>query len=365
MYNRRRVSLTLALALSLTAAGSAAAQQQEGFGEAIDVNVVNVDVYVTDKNGRPVTGLRKEDFELREDGKRVEITNFEALAGTLSPEPVAQPAIAGAPTPEAATPASSLAPAPEPLHLVVYVDNVNIRPANRARALQQIREFLDREVRPGDRVMVVTYDMGLHIRQPFTDDRAALARALDEVMRSAARGGEMDRARKMALEAMFSIREEEMAGPQGPGAASARASARGGGEVDDEGEEPGRRLLRAHRRADQELRRSRPAGCAEHRSSLKLFVNSLSGLPGRKVLLHVSDGISVTPGEELFQASRSSAAAAARPPATWAPPPIPRPCRSTRGGLSPTSRARPRWTPSATPRPASGPSSRRTPTPTA
>ena len=32
------------------------------------------------------------------------------------------------------------------------------------------------------------------------------------------------------------------------------------------------------------------------------MVNSLSGLPGRKALLHVSDGISVTPGEELFQA---------------------------------------------------------------
>jgi VWFA-related protein len=36
--------------------------------------------------------------------------------------------------------------------------------------------------------------------------------------------------------------------------------------------------------------------------ALKVMVNSLSGLPGRKTLLHVSDGISVTPGEELFQA---------------------------------------------------------------
>ena len=37
-------------------------------------------------------------------------------------------------------------------------------------------------------------------------------------------------------------------------------------------------------------------------AALKVMVNSLSGLPGRKTLLHVSDGISVTPGEELFQA---------------------------------------------------------------
>jgi hypothetical protein len=33
-----------------------------------------------------------------------------------------------------------------------------------------------------------------------------------------------------------------------------------------------------------------------------VLVNSLSGLPGRKAVLHVSDGLSVTPGEELFQA---------------------------------------------------------------
>jgi hypothetical protein len=32
-----------------------------------------------------------------------------------------------------------------------------------------------------------------------------------------------------------------------------------------------------------------------------MFVNSLSGLPGRKVIFHVSDGISITPGEDLFQ----------------------------------------------------------------
>ncbi|HJX27025.1 MAG TPA: VWA domain-containing protein, partial [Thermoanaerobaculia bacterium] len=36
-------------------------------------------------------------------------------------------------------------------------------------------------------------------------------------------------------------------------------------------------------------------------AALKVMVNSLSGLPGRKALLHVSDGLPVTPGEEVFQ----------------------------------------------------------------
>ncbi len=36
--------------------------------------------------------------------------------------------------------------------------------------------------------------------------------------------------------------------------------------------------------------------------ALRVIVNSLSGVPGHRALLFVSDGISVTPGEELFQA---------------------------------------------------------------
>src|SRR5215218_9207194 len=61
---------------------------QESFGEAIEVSVVNLDVFVTDRKGQPVTGLRKEDFEIREDGKPVEISNFFAESrGTAAPAP--------------------------------------------------------------------------------------------------------------------------------------------------------------------------------------------------------------------------------------------------------------------------------------
>jgi VWFA-related protein len=35
--------------------------------------------------------------------------------------------------------------------------------------------------------------------------------------------------------------------------------------------------------------------------ALTMMVNSLSGVPGRKAVLHVSDGLPATPGEELFQ----------------------------------------------------------------
>src|SRR5882762_10441252 len=41
-----------------------------------DVSLARVDAQVVDSQKRPITGLRVEDFILREDGKRLEIRNF-------------------------------------------------------------------------------------------------------------------------------------------------------------------------------------------------------------------------------------------------------------------------------------------------
>src|SRR5437016_5350564 len=67
------------------AVGPANAQQQPPppkpsepsfFSETIEVRVINIDVMVTDKAGKPVIGLTKNDFELYENGQKREITNF-------------------------------------------------------------------------------------------------------------------------------------------------------------------------------------------------------------------------------------------------------------------------------------------------
>ncbi|HEX2223770.1 MAG TPA: hypothetical protein VHN15_06170, partial [Thermoanaerobaculia bacterium] len=50
--------------------------QEDSFFGSVDVNVVTVEVFVTDKDGKFVPGLTQADFEILEDGKPVEITNF-------------------------------------------------------------------------------------------------------------------------------------------------------------------------------------------------------------------------------------------------------------------------------------------------
>src|SRR4029077_10137092 len=85
------LSLLLATALPVAAqqAAGSSSKPAETFGTAIDVSVVNLDVFVTDKKGKPVTGLRQEDFEILEDGKPVAISNFYAERRGTAPAPAA------------------------------------------------------------------------------------------------------------------------------------------------------------------------------------------------------------------------------------------------------------------------------------
>ncbi|HSK78706.1 MAG TPA: VWA domain-containing protein [Thermoanaerobaculia bacterium] len=239
----------------------------------MEVNVVNVDVYVTDKAGKPVSGLGKADFEVFEDGKRVEITNFEAVdrnPATGAPAPAA---------PAAPRPAGeAAAAAPETgLHLVVYVDNFNIRFSNRARAIQQLREFLTRQLVPGDKVMIASYDLGMNVRLPFTSDPAALSAALDGLGTLSVQGDEDERARRHAFQEIMTFQELAILDPNEPPCPQKIAV-------------PAHAYARAKR---QEVQRTF--------SALTLLVNSLSGVPGRKAVLHVSDGISLAPGAEMFE----------------------------------------------------------------
>jgi VWFA-related protein len=261
--------LSALLLAAWTPAFSASPPAAPSFGELLEVNVVNVDVYATDKSGHRITGLGKGDFELLEDGKRVAISNFEVVAS--GPPQAGVPAAGSSP--------SGAVPAPDDaLNLVIYFDDFHIRPAHRARVLKQLGEFLSHQLAPGDRVMLATYDLGLNVRVPFTSDPDALARGLREIGTLAAHGGEAERDRRQTLDAMMTIEKDSLADPTDPvpcphnitGPAHAYSSSR-----------------------RQEV--------LQTISSLTVLVNSLSGVPGRKVLLHVSDGLPITPGEEVFQ----------------------------------------------------------------
>src|SRR4051794_20334961 len=178
----RRCSPGLALGLLLAAVPCRAAGEPpagESFKESIEVSVVNLDVYVTDKKGQPVTGLKKEDFQVLEDGRPVEISNFFAESRGTAPAAAVSAGAAGTAGPGQA---ASERPVSQRLRLVVFVDDVNLSQANRMRILQSVGKFLHSELKPGDEVMLVRYAQKLDIRRQFTPDLKVVDADLAEIL---------------------------------------------------------------------------------------------------------------------------------------------------------------------------------------
>ncbi len=186
---RRSIALLLSsLSLPCLAAGLSAAEPPSGevFSESIDVDVVNVDVFVADRSGKPVDGLGRDDFELRVDGKPVAITNFYASAGDAAGPPAAPaPASSSAPVAAAAAPdavprAAARESGRRPLTLAIFVDDMNLTPSGRNPTLQLLSRSLREGLGRRDRVLVATHGVGgVKLRMPPAGDGAAVAAALD------------------------------------------------------------------------------------------------------------------------------------------------------------------------------------------
>src|SRR5690349_9751070 len=71
--------ISFALLVPANAQQSSSSQEPQKNTEEvvrITTNLVQVDAAVTDRQGHPITDLRKEDFEVYEDGRLQTITNF-------------------------------------------------------------------------------------------------------------------------------------------------------------------------------------------------------------------------------------------------------------------------------------------------
>ena len=160
--------------------------------------MINLDVTVTDRAGRPVNGLEKEDFQLFEDGKPVEISHFLAVEGgstrmaTVSGE----------------EDSGETEPIPEPerlLHLVVFFDNSNLTIRGRLRALSRLRELLREDWRPETRATLVSNERALVVRQPFTSEPELLLAALDGLEKVLPGGTRFDIERRGLIEEIEGI----------------------------------------------------------------------------------------------------------------------------------------------------------------
>ena len=172
---RRAFALTLALALP------ASSQTPSGVSKSVEVSVTNVDVVVTDANGKPIPDLTAADFEVRQDGKVQPLTNFSFVRNLPAAPPPAPPVddARQAPMPAPATPVDQ--PQAARAHLIVFVDALHLTPQNKNRALDSLRKYLPTVLGPSVEVQFVTWDRAPRIRGPLTSDTAIVSSLIESL----------------------------------------------------------------------------------------------------------------------------------------------------------------------------------------
>lgn len=134
------------------------------------VQVVLVDVTVTDHSDAPVSGLKKEDFEIQEAGKAQTIASFEEHQ--VHPQTQAPQAL-----PPHVYSNDSVSKTADSVDVLV-MDALNTQVTDQAYARQQMVKYLQQS-QPGPRLAIFTLSQHLRIVEGFTVDPAVLLAALN------------------------------------------------------------------------------------------------------------------------------------------------------------------------------------------
>ena len=282
--------LTLAALVVLDAA---VFTQQPTF--KVDVNLVDVDVTVTDAEGRFVTGLTPEDFEVFEDGKPQQVQTFSYIE--LPAERRERFAFNGR---VVASDVRTNRDVSSGRVYIIVLDDLNVAPLRTGIVRRHARDFIEQHVGPRDLVAVVTTTGRKDAAQEFTNDPALLLRAVDSFVGQRLQSAEMQRIddyyQSLALSGLDT--------PANP----------------DSNQQAVPNLLTRMQSFDPSNleRGQRAVGVLNTIRSLTEFLESVRGR--RKALLWFSEGIdypmaevfSSQSGTEIAQATRDAATAAAR-----------------------------------------------------
>lgn len=278
------------------------------FAETVDVEIVNVDVWVASAEGDAVTGLGPSDFELRHDGGAVSIDHFtEVRSGALVPAS-AGGSSGGAEPGDPAEVRSS--------HVVVYFDQSRLHPTNYPPLISGLREFLDTEDVDPEQVLIVRQDQSLFIEAPFGSSRQELEAALGKLSKATASGAELQTEVEQALQEIRRSWEQnqDIAASASVGIASIPQSTPGGSTTGVPGGGPRATVggvgtgggsdacgsfLGQIQPILSSWARSRGARAAVTLSNLSDVASFLAGLPGVKTLIYLSDGLDTNPGSAL------------------------------------------------------------------
>jgi VWFA-related protein len=182
---------------AVVAAGSQSGGQEQRPGPPgtirVRVNLVPVDVIVTDQNDRPVTDLKQEEFQIFEDGRRQDIRHFSIQALTATtPAPDQHPTLQ-------AVSALDLAPQSARTFLILMGRGRH----QVFKSVDALIRFVRNDLLPQDRVAVFAYNRATD----FTTDHEQVAQVLERYKKMHENVESILESRLAGLSAIYGSRE--------------------------------------------------------------------------------------------------------------------------------------------------------------
>ena len=157
-----------------------------------ETKLVVVNVTVKDKQGKPLTSLKKEDIEIFEDGVKQNLAVFELeqlsndllapVANTAAPATLEE-RVPSAPAGQAVTTAAANTPVRHQDKRLVglFFDFSNMPQADQLRAKDAAVDFISKQMTSSDLVSIMVYGNRFDVLEDFTDDRDRLLSRLQKL----------------------------------------------------------------------------------------------------------------------------------------------------------------------------------------
>jgi VWFA-related protein len=161
----------------------------------VESELVLVNVVVRDKQGKPVTGLKQDDFTLLEDGKSQRVSSFDFENLDMAPLTASNGPSQQTTNGPAAAPAKPILTAKDADQalsnkrvMVLFFDLSSMGPDETERSVQAAKKYVQTKMTSADLIAVVTLASSLRLEQDFTGDQARLLRVLNRFSHSEGQG---------------------------------------------------------------------------------------------------------------------------------------------------------------------------------
>jgi VWFA-related protein len=162
-------------ALAQVATPEVSTQNDDDDVVKISTTLIQIDAVVTDKKGNIVTDLTAKDFEIYENGKKQDITNFSFVTANPSVVPAENRPLEALKNKNAVPiPPTKLKPEQVRRTYALVVDDLGLSFPSIFFVKESLKKFINEQVRDGDLVAVIRTGGGIGALQSFTSDKRQL-----------------------------------------------------------------------------------------------------------------------------------------------------------------------------------------------